>query len=166
MNSKPFYYSFLSFLVVLFIGLVVLMCTSSCNITKGKKTLSVDSTRTNKVDSGSVKKSQSTEKTTGGYERQTLIYYRDTGISSKPSPSAFDYSRLAAVISERGNYQQEKQKNTSDSSWKRSYDSLKLMFKESLKNKEEKPTPILIKIVGAVVLFLVAAAAIKYVIKK
>lgn len=171
-SPKPVSHLKVIFWMALSALLLYLFCIlESCNVTKGKKTLSVDSTRVNKVDSGSVKKSTSTEKTTGGYERQTLIYYRDTGFSAKPSTinlqsSPFDYSRLAAVINERGNYQQEKEKSKYDSSWKSELDSLKMVVKESMKDKTEKTSPLLVKIAGAIVLFLAAAATIKYVVKK
>lgn len=125
--------------------LLVFYCSlfTSCNVTKAKKTLSVDSTQTKKVDSGSVKKSTANEKTTADWERQILIYNKDTTINhytfSGPQPApGIDYSRLAAVINEKGNYQQEKQTVVYDSCWKREIDSLKLVLKEATKDKTEK----------------------------
>jgi hypothetical protein len=147
---------------------------TSCNITKAKKTQSVDSTRTIKTDSGSVIKTTANEKTLADWTRQTLVFnnskdttinhYYTTTINGKTE--AIDYSRLAAVINEKGNYQQEKNIYIVDSSWKKSLDSLKLVIKESVKNKTETPSPLLIKIAAAIVLFLVAAAAVKIMIKK
>lgn len=166
MNSKPFYYGFLGFLISLSILLFVLMCTSSCNVTKGKKTLSVDSTRINKVDSGSVKKTTANETTNGEWQRQIIIFKDSTKPSTINLQPSFDYNRLAAVINEKGNYQKQKQSVNYDSSWKRELDSLKMVMKETTKDKTETVSPILVKIAAAVILFLVGAAAIKYVVKK
>ena len=135
----------------LFIAAIILFmyCSlfTSCNVTKAKKTVAIDSTRTNKTDSGSVKKNTNTEKTTADWERQILIYNKDTTInhyiySGTQSAPGIDYSRLAAVINEKGNYQQEKQIVVYDSSWKKAFDSLNVVIKESAKNKTEKPAAI------------------------
>lgn len=138
--------NFLRFLyLVIAAYLLMIYCSlfTSCNVTKAKKTVQVDSTRINKVDSGSVKKSTANEKTTADWERQILIYNKDTTVnhyvfSSPQTAPGIDYSRLAAVINEKGNYQQEKQIVVYDSSWKRAIDSLNLVIKESAKQKTEK----------------------------
>jgi|SRR6185312_4371281 len=138
MNTQFKYYSVLIFLIILGVFLGLLMLTSSCNVSKAKKTLSVDSTHVNKVDSGSVKKSTATDKTTADWERQVLIF-KDTTINHySTSQSPVDYNRLAAVINEKGNYQRDRQSTGYDSSWKQQIDSLKTVIKESQKDKTEK----------------------------
>jgi hypothetical protein len=130
-------------LVALLLLFAVASAFTGCTVTKAKQTVSKDSTRTNITDSGSVKKNSNTEKTTADWERQIVLYNRDTTIehyiySGTKAAAPIDYSRLAAVINERGNYQQEKQIIIIDSSWKKAYDSLSVVIKKSKKEKTEK----------------------------
>ena len=147
------------FLIALFVLCTLVILLPSCNIIKAKKTLTSDSARVNTLDSGSLKKNTVNEKTTADWERQTYIFRpgfpasplgtgvrfitHDTTINhylysgTTPSPG-IDYNRLAAIINERGNYKNEKQGATTDSSWKKAVDSLRVIVKQATKNKTEK----------------------------
>lgn len=148
------------FLIALLLLFAIITAFTGCTVTKAKQTASKDSTRTNIIDSGSIKKNTTTEKTTADWERQIVLYNRDTTIehyiySGTKAAPPLDYSRLAAVINERGNYQQEKQIIIYDSSWKKAFDSLSVVIKQSTKNKTEKPATIpWILIVGIFVGFI------------
>lgn len=130
------------FLIALFL-LYAILILSACNIAKAKKTIASDSTRTSVIDSGSLRKNTVNEKTTADWERQILIYNsKDTTINhyySGTTPAlSIDYNRLAAIITERGNYNNEKQTGTVDSNWKKAVDSLGVIVRQSTKQKTEK----------------------------
>lgn len=148
------------FLIALFALCVFVILAPGCSVIKAKKTITSDSARVNTLDSGSLKKNTVNEKTTADWQRQTLIFSpgfppspfgegpgvrlitHDTTINQDhyvySGTAPIDYNRLAAIINERGNFTNEKQGATVDSSWKKAVDSLRVIVKQSTKNKTEK----------------------------
>jgi uncharacterized membrane protein len=126
----------------------IAMVLFSCNITKAKKTTAQDSTQVIKTDTGAVKKNTSTEKNASEWERQIVIYPRDTTINHY-------YTQPAKIIYERGSQTQEKQAFNYDSAWQKKIDSMQVSTKETVKEKKEQALnfwQIIALVIGAILL--------------
>lgn len=126
--------------VILWIGLIFLaalflmLALNSCSVLKSKQQKQSDTAHVHNIDSGAIKKNTNSEKNTSDWERQIVIYNRDTTINNYIATNA----KPAVVVYERGSNQQEKQGYNYDSVWNKKLDSLQVIFKESTKQKKEQ----------------------------
>lgn len=138
---------------LLIAGLLLLLCAmlilmSSCEVLKRKSEVRTDSTKVNKVDSGSVKKNEVTTKTDSEWWRE-IVNFRDTIINNTTTPV---YNYPVQIIREGGSAQIVSKSINYDSLWNNKMDSLVLKLSKSDKSKEVK-TP------GAWVIYLALALA-------
>ena len=148
--KKITYYLVLWFLFSLGIMFLAL-ALNSCAITKAKQSKQIDSTHVNRTDSGSVKSNSNSEKNRADWERQIIIYNRDTTINNYIATGGkapvINLPQPRMIITERGSSAQEKQNNNYDSGWRSQIDSLRLFIAESSKQKKESALSLL-QIIG------------------
>lgn len=138
---KNFFYNFVLAFLFCLAALILILMLQSCSVTKSKSGKTTDTNHVVKTDSGQVKKNTHSEKNTAEWERQIVIYNRDTTINNYIStggkPSVINVPQPRVIITERGSMQQEKQSINYDSIWQNKTDSLQLFIAESTKNKKE-----------------------------
>lgn len=129
--------------VLLLILLLVIVClmTSGCAFLKGKETKVQDTTKVEKVDSGSVKTTSSNSTMDWEWFKTTLQYPQvnsggDTTINNFYPVPAQQSQQPQVIIMEGGKGKQEQNTVIVDSSWKDAFRALVATVTETKKTKE------------------------------
>jgi hypothetical protein len=119
-------------MVLAFLIFVILTGLSSCQVLKGKRVVTSDSTKVSRVDSGTVRVNTNDKKDSLAWWREILNFSRDTTIVTPGVTNVYPTSYIR-----EGGVQVIKEKETNyDSLWNNRLDSLSMRFSELSKSKE------------------------------
>lgn len=129
LKIKPKYYAFS--IVLFIIAILFFACTTTRSITKNNS----DTTHTNKVDSGAVKKEVNQNKSENEWWREYLLLQKPV-VNEKTTEKLLQpiYNNQPILIREGGKSSNENYNLRYDSGWKKENDSLKSMITTLVKN--------------------------------